>query len=115
MKNRIHDFISTVSAIGMLVILVISVITIAGKLAYTREPISITKETYAYTEVVVQPGDTLWSIARTQVPDQDPRDVVGAMRDLNQLESAEIFPGQVLTVMVKQTYQPLQLAGGLPD
>jgi LysM repeat protein len=32
---------------------------------------------------VVQPGDTLWSIARTIAPDRDPRPVVDALRKAN--------------------------------
>ncbi len=41
---------------------------------------------------VVQPGDTLWSIAATVAPDADPRSVVDALVDLN--GSATISVGQ---------------------
>jgi hypothetical protein len=46
--------------------------------------------------VVVQPGDTLWSIALTSAPDKDPRGVVDAIVDLNDLGGVGLVPGQVL-------------------
>ena len=46
--------------------------------------------------VVVQPGDTLWGIAREVAPQDDPRAVVDAIEDLNGLHDGELMAGQVL-------------------
>lgn len=46
--------------------------------------------------VVVQPGDTLWSIAQRAVPSRDPRDTVQQLMQLNRLRAVEIRPGQQL-------------------
>ncbi|WP_369134739.1 LysM peptidoglycan-binding domain-containing protein [Modestobacter sp. I12A-02662] len=46
--------------------------------------------------VVVEPGDTLWAIAVVVEPEQDPRAVVDAIRDLNGLGGVALEPGQVL-------------------
>jgi LysM repeat protein len=46
--------------------------------------------------VVVQPGDTLWGIARRVAPQRDPRDVVTELRQLNALPSADVRAGQQL-------------------
>jgi nucleoid-associated protein YgaU len=46
--------------------------------------------------VVVQPGDTLWSIASSLDGDTDVRAVVYRIRQLNALERADLTPGQVL-------------------
>ncbi|MGY1841941.1 LysM peptidoglycan-binding domain-containing protein [Modestobacter sp. SYSU DS0875] len=46
--------------------------------------------------VVVQPGDTLWSIAGDLAPDEDRRAVVDAILDRNDLEDVVLQPGQVL-------------------
>jgi len=46
--------------------------------------------------VVVQPGDTLWSIALAASPAEDPRGVVDAIVDLNHLDDVGLLPGQVL-------------------
>ncbi|MBB3678297.1 nucleoid-associated protein YgaU [Modestobacter versicolor] len=46
--------------------------------------------------VVVQPGDTLWSIAGEVAPEEDRRAVVDALVDANDLDAVELVPGQVL-------------------
>jgi nucleoid-associated protein YgaU len=46
--------------------------------------------------VVVQPGDTLWSLAERLAPQEDPRAVIDAIVDLNGLAGTELLPGQVL-------------------
>ena len=48
------------------------------------------------TRVVVEPGDTLWSIARAVPGDQDVRAVVDAIWKLNDLRDPTLQPGQVL-------------------
>ena len=47
---------------------------------------------------VVQPGDTLWSIAATIAPDSDPRPVVDALRDANGGPNLQV--GQRLTITI---------------
>jgi len=51
----------------------------------------------ATAEVVVAPGDTLWSIARSIQPAGDLRDLVGALQAANG-GSASLQPGDRLTV-----------------
>jgi LysM domain len=47
--------------------------------------------------VVVEPGDTVWSIAgEVTGADQDVRTVVDAIEELNDLEGSALVPGQVL-------------------
>ncbi|MGY1772149.1 LysM peptidoglycan-binding domain-containing protein [Blastococcus sp. SYSU D00813] len=51
------------------------------------------------SSVVVQPGDTVWSIAAGVAdPGEDVRAVVDAIERLNDLEGAVVVPGQVLEV-----------------
>ncbi len=49
-----------------------------------------------YTEVVVQPGDTLWSIASAHYPGDDVRVRVDDIERLNGLHSPLIEAGQTL-------------------
>jgi hypothetical protein len=51
--------------------------------------------------VTVQPGESLWAIAGTVVPERDPRDVVADIVQLNNLEAARVVPGQALYVPSK--------------
>ena len=48
----------------------------------------------------VQPGDSLWSVARRVAPENDPREVVEQIRRLNDLSSADIQVGQQLLLPV---------------
>jgi len=48
--------------------------------------------------VVVQPGETLWTIARRVAPARDPREVVTDLRRLNALPTADIRAGQQLRI-----------------
>jgi nucleoid-associated protein YgaU len=50
------------------------------------------------SSVVVQSGDTLWSIASAVAEDADVRAVVDEIQDLNGLDGAELRPGQVLVL-----------------
>lgn len=52
----------------------------------------------AGTTVVVQPGDTLWSIAARVAPDRDPRALVSQLRALNHLPDASVQTGDRLRV-----------------
>lgn len=51
------------------------------------------------TQVVVQPGDTLWGLAEAAAPAADPREVIAEIRALNSLDGA-LQAGQVLVLPV---------------
>jgi nucleoid-associated protein YgaU len=48
------------------------------------------------SSVVVEPGDTLWSIAASVADGEDVRAVVDRIQELNGLEGSGLVPGQVL-------------------
>jgi nucleoid-associated protein YgaU len=48
------------------------------------------------SSVVVESGDTLWSIATTVAGSDDVRAVVDRIQELNGLDGADLVPGQVL-------------------
>lgn len=50
------------------------------------------------SQVVVEPGDSLWSIAVRAEPNADPRLVIRQITDLNALPSGDIAAGQRLWV-----------------
>ena len=52
--------------------------------------------------VVVQPGESLWSIATELAPHSDPRDMIIRIRDMNNLGSSHVYPGQSLAVPALQ-------------
>lgn len=48
--------------------------------------------------VVVQPGESLWSIATDIAPHSDPREVILRIREMNDLGANHVYPGQSLAV-----------------
>lgn len=46
--------------------------------------------------VVVRPGQTVWVIAETHFPNQDPRQVVDEIEQANHLRGGEVYPGEHL-------------------
>ncbi|SFE59070.1 LysM peptidoglycan-binding domain-containing protein [Blastococcus tunisiensis] len=48
------------------------------------------------SSIVVQPGDTLWSIASSLEGGGDVRAVIDRIQELNDLGGAELLPGQIL-------------------
>lgn len=59
----------------------------------SREPSPVATSGY-----VVRAGDTLWSIAVGMVHDEDPRPLVDAIADANELDPGALIPGQVLVM-----------------
>jgi Tfp pilus assembly protein FimV len=47
---------------------------------------------------VVQPGDTLWSIATARADGADPRALVAAIAKANAIDDGELRPGQQLVL-----------------
>lgn len=57
----------------------------------------IAGETPATVEqIIVQPGDSLWVVARRIAPENDPREVISQIRRLNRLGDSQLQAGQQL-------------------
>jgi hypothetical protein len=55
----------------------------------------------AFETITVAPGDSLWSIAQEVAPTADPREVIGAIMNLNGLATATLEPGQRLSLPLR--------------
>lgn len=52
-------------------------------------------------DYIVSKKDTLWSIAEQyKMPDQDTRDYIDKVKELNNMKTATIYEGQVLTIII---------------
>ena len=86
--------LSTVSFGIMLAISVFSLFGIATSSAKASNETSNS----ATTQIVVAPGETLWTIAARVNPEIDPRAVIEDIKALNVIEGSEVYAGQVLIV-----------------
>jgi len=82
-----------------LVVLALALGMILGLLSFGRQaeassdPVTVAAEA---TVIVVQPGDTLWTIARTMQPEGDHRALVSTLSELT--EGDVLQPGQRIVV-----------------
>ncbi|MFC4243125.1 LysM peptidoglycan-binding domain-containing protein [Gryllotalpicola reticulitermitis] len=54
--------------------------------------------TPAVEHVTVTQGESLWQLAEKIAPHDDPRDVISAIVDFNDLQSSVVMPGQSLAI-----------------
>lgn len=87
MKKIVYRVIWAISLIILLILIIC-----AYNQKYTRGQTNITK-TY-----IVQPGDTLWSIAKKYTQD-DPRELIFEIRRYNNITPI-IRPGQIIEIPV---------------
>lgn len=86
-RVRRRRLVVLVAAVGLVAVVALgahalSSLTEVGGTA-GPEPIGVRQAPVAGQQYVVQPGDTLWSIAEQVAPDTDPRVVVDALREAN--------------------------------
>jgi hypothetical protein len=87
-RGRLVTFAATLLIAGLTLV---GVVSRAGSLVETA-PVPAS----APAQVVVAPGETLWSIAQRVAPDRDPRTVVAGIQHLNDLPTADVHAGQTL-------------------
>jgi LysM repeat protein len=81
-----------VQRVGILAVAAVAVTGfVTGQAAGASGSKAVSSEHYS-----VHQGDTLWSIADTVAPSQDPREYVALLVELNRLDSASLKPGQDL-------------------
>ncbi len=74
---------------------------ITGALMFTANGVAAATETAssaAFQQVTVAAGQSLWQLAAVLAPSADPRDVVSDIVHLNQLDGADVQPGQRLAI-----------------
>ena len=80
-----------------LLVTVVSLL-LAGVAQATNDGPSSRVARQSLVQVVVHPGQSLWSVAESADPDQDPRAVIQQIIDLNSLNGDTVFAGQQLWV-----------------
>jgi multidrug efflux pump subunit AcrA (membrane-fusion protein) len=94
LTRRGRMLVSTMSFAAMLAISLVSLFGIATASAKASNEASSSTT----TQIVVAPGETLWTIAARVNPEIDPRAVIEDIKALNVIEGSEVYAGQVLLV-----------------
>ena len=89
--TRRGRLVTAAATVLIAVLTLVGVVSRAGSLHETS-PVPAS----APAQVVVAPGETLWSIAERVAPDRDPRTVVAGIQRLNDLPTADVRAGQTL-------------------
>ena len=83
-----------VTAAATLLIAMLTLVGVVSRAPALRETAPVPAS--APAQVVVAPGETLWSIAERIAPDRDPRPVVAGIQRLNGLPTPDVHAGQTL-------------------
>ena len=89
---------------GRVVVAIVGVLVAAGAFVAAATAAQATSGSAARSsasgaeKVIVRPGDTLWSIARSADPGADTRTIVQRILQANRISGASIMPGQSLLV-----------------
>ena len=86
-----------VAAVAALLVTVVSLLA-AGAAQATNHGLPPGATRQNLVQVVVGPGQSLWSVAESADPDQDTRAVIHQIVDLNALSGDVVFAGQQLWV-----------------
>ncbi|MDK1010129.1 MAG: LysM peptidoglycan-binding domain-containing protein [Actinomycetota bacterium] len=76
-------------------------ITVVAVLLFLSSAVQATGDVTHTTDYRVQPGDTLWEIAKEHGPaDSDPRRVIAVIEKLNGIDGGLLQAGQVIEIPV---------------
>lgn len=90
-KKRFYLFISTLLIILLTAILLMTNSIKVHSVVFDQE----------YKEIQILHGDTLWSIAVENMPnDYDTRYLVYTLKEFNDLETAYIYPGDIIRIPI---------------
>src|SRR5215470_10467530 len=85
------------AAAAALLVAVISLF-VAGAAQATGQGPSPHTARHGLVQVIVRPGQSLWSVAESAAPDRDTRAVIQQIIDLNSLNGETVFAGQQIWV-----------------
>ena len=84
-----------ISSVGMLILFITLIIMMIFSF------IKIPKYEETYQKLIICEDDTLWNIAdKYKKPGQDVREYIYEIKKLNNMESATIYEGQELTIII---------------
>jgi hypothetical protein len=72
-----------------------------GRVGSEAAPKAVGSRPVTTSSTVVQPGESLWAVAKRVAPGHDPRAVIDQIAELNNLSTSGLRAGQLLVVPAK--------------
>lgn len=91
-------------------VLVASLLALIAVFSSPSALASDAQSTDEFSYIVVQPGESLWSVATALDPSMDPRDLVGEIVQLNKLTESGVQAGQPLAVPLRYSDSPIAVS-----
>lgn len=87
---------------NIFIISIVSIIIAIVSLFINNDDAHSSIHKYMYKEVIVNKGDTLWNIALKNMPKgYDVRKMVYEIRKFNNMDSADIYPGEIIKIPIR--------------
>jgi len=96
---------------ALITLVVVGLLAVAATLGASRAIASNEAGNADFGYVVVQPGDTLWSVATELDPSSDPRDIIAEIVRLNQLSGSDVQAGEAIAVPLRYSDAPGVMRG----
>ena len=87
-------------------LLIAGALALAATLGATQAVASSEASGAEFGYVVVQPGESLWSVATQLDSSSDPRDIIAEIVRLNQLVGSDVLAGQPIAVPLRYSDAP---------
>lgn len=101
MRNTRKLIFSKFRFIRFLALIIFLLVASAGLLIKVSSAEAIKKEKNFF-EMYIKPGDTLWDLAKKYTPEgKDLRKTIYEINILNELESSDIYPGQIIKIPIE--------------
>mgnify|MGYP001252708172 CR=1 FL=1 len=91
---------------ALIALLVMGMLALVATFGATQAVASNEAGSAEFGYVVVQPGESLWTVATAIDPGSDPRDVIAEIVRLNQLEDSGVLAGQPIAVPLRLSDAP---------
>ena len=88
----------------LLTIVATPVVVLALVLGINAGGATATSSSTPLAKVTVVSGESLWSLAKQIAPNADPRDVIADIISVNRLGSADIYPGEHLSIPAQYSH-----------
>jgi LysM repeat protein len=92
----------------LLTLIAVPLVAVALAFGINAGGATATSSSTPLAKITVVNGETLWGVAKQIAPKSDPRDVISDLMSVNRLNSADIYPGEQLSVPAQ--YAPAQYA-----